>query len=422
MAPDSQLFLGIDAGTSGIRAVCIDGAGKPVGTQQKNVSIADRDQLKRPSLWRKSLVDVLGALSAAVDFGRIRGLCVGGQSGTVLLANEIGEPLGDRSLLYNDAPSPQSVEILSKSIGAAPQPLARGIDLYRQTTPEPVRLLHQADWIAGLFTGRFDTSDHNNALKTGYLPDKRRWAFSPGDLPANILLPRILPTGTALGTCQSTFARSVGLQDSTAVVAGTTDGMAGFVAATELSNVTPGKAVTSLGTTLVVKTISPNEIVSTEHGVYSHRLYSSWVAGGASNAGAGALLNFFTPETIAALSSEIDPGRKSPFDYYPLVTRGERFPVSDPDMLSRTSPRPADDVEFLAGLFESIARIEKRAYEVIAELGGQYPSTVMTVGGGSRNPIWTGIRKRVLGVDVFRAAHTEAAFGAAVLARQCAAQ
>ena len=37
------------------------------------------------------------------------------------------------------------------------------------------RILHQADWIAGQLSGRFDVSDENNALKTGYDPMTRRW-------------------------------------------------------------------------------------------------------------------------------------------------------------------------------------------------------------------------------------------------------
>jgi len=42
---------------------------------------------------------------------------------------------------------------------------------------------------------------------------------------------------------------------------------------------------------------------------------------------------------------------------------------------------------------------------------------VETAGGGARNPAWTRIRARLLGVAVARAAHTEAAYGAALLAR-----
>lgn len=41
---------------------------------------------------------------------------------------------------------------------------------------------------------------------------------------------------------------------------------------------------------------------------------------------------------------------------------------------------------------------------------------VFTAGGGAKNEKWTKIRERVLGLPVRRAAQTEAAYGAALLA------
>ncbi len=96
---------------------------------------------------------------------------------------------------------------------------------------------------------------------------------------------------------------------------------------------------------------------------------------------------------------------------------GERFPVNDPTLAPRLTPRPADDAEFLHGLLESLARIEARGYALLAELGASPLGRVETAGGGARNPVWTRIRQRLLGVPVMRAMHTEAAYGAALLAR-----
>ena len=36
-------------------------------------------------------------------------------------------------------------------------------------------LLHHADWLASLLTGRRDTSDWNNTLKLGYDPEAQEW-------------------------------------------------------------------------------------------------------------------------------------------------------------------------------------------------------------------------------------------------------
>ncbi|MCD6705472.1 MAG: carbohydrate kinase, partial [Thiobacillus sp.] len=153
------------------------------------------------------------------------------------------------------------------------------------------------------------------------------------------------------------------------------------------------------------------------HGVYSHWFGDRWLAGGASNAGGAVLRQFFDDRTLAALSEQIDPTVASPLDYVPLPKAGERFPVNDPQLLPRLAPRPADDVEFLHGLLESLARIEAKGYGLLAGLGATPVTRVETAGGGAQNPAWSRIRERLIGVPVVRAAHTEAAYGAALLAR-----
>ncbi|HDO34643.1 MAG TPA: carbohydrate kinase, partial [Chromatiales bacterium] len=104
--------------------------------------------------------------------------------------------------------------------------------------------------------------------------------------------------------------------------------------------------------------------------------------------------------------------------YYPLLAPGERFPIADPDLAPRLTPRPADDARFFQGLLEGIARIEARGYRLLAELGAPYPVSVRTVGGGARNAPWRRIRERLLGVPVPASEHEDAAYGAALLARR----
>ena len=45
-------------------------------------------------------------------------------------------------------------------------------------------------------------------------------------------------------------------------------------------------------------------------------------------------------------------------------------------------------------------------------------SQVYTAGGGARNPAWAQMRQRMLGVPVVASSQAEAAYGAALLARQ----
>lgn len=413
------LYLGLDIGTSGVRGICIDNKLEIHATASASIKETHRSALRNPLTWKALLIQVLTDLAKEIKLENIEAISVDGQSGTVLLCNAKGELFAETSLLYNDSPSAETIEYLKNTVGACPATLGRAFELWNiLEKPAEFYIAHQADWIAGLFCDRFNQSDENNALKMGYSPLTRRWNFAEDKLPFSAkALPIVSTPSSLIGKAKSQFSNDMGLSENCRIVAGTTDGTAGFIAASGLHGLSEGTAVTSLGTTLVIKTVSQRDIESIKYGVYSHKLLDIWVAGGASNSGAGVLLDFFTPEEMNKLSKEIDPAVPSPLKYYPLLVKGERFPVNDLQKTSLIEPRPEDNAEFLAGLFESIANIEKQAYETLDKLGAPYPQVIKTVGGGSYNKIWTKIRKRVLNTDVMTAEHPDAAYGAALIAQ-----
>ena len=63
-------------------------------------------------------------------------------------------------------------------------------------------------------------------------------------------------------------------------------------------------------------------------------------AGGASNTGGAVLKAHFTDDQLKELSQHIDPEKPSGLDYYPLLKAGERFPINDPFLEPRLTPRP----------------------------------------------------------------------------------
>jgi sugar (pentulose or hexulose) kinase len=81
------------------------------------------------------------------------------------------------------------------------------------------------------------------------------------------------------------------------------------------------------------------------------------------------------------------------------------------------SPRPADDVVFFQGILEGIARVEADGYRLLSQLGAPLPSNIFSVGGGARNQAWSRIREEMLNIPVNNAVHDQAAYGAALLAR-----
>ena len=77
-----------------------------------------------------------------------------------------------------------------------------------------------------------------------------------------------------------------------------------------------------------------------------------WLAGGASNSGGAALLAHFPPDEIEALTPLIDPEADTGLDYYPLIGKGERFPIADPGFEPRMRPRPESREKFLQAILE----------------------------------------------------------------------
>ena len=60
--------------------------------------------------------------------------------------------------------------------------------------------------------------------------------------------------------------------------------------------------------------------------------------------------SFFSDVQLKDLTPLLDPSRPTGLDYYPLTKPGERFPVNDPALQPRLSPRPDDDAIFLQGV------------------------------------------------------------------------
>lgn len=411
------LFIGIDIGTSGARAVamtpafdiCASGAAK-----MAEFSADHRD----PSAWWSAVKSALVQVFGQIDAGLVRAISVDGTSGTMLPVDTRGTPLAE-PLMYNDPLTGQA--ILDAVADRAPrESAAHGATsglakvLHFQSLAGVFRVIHQADWLAGHFTGLYDVSDENNALKTGYDPIARCWPAWIGNTGAHMdMLPDVLPAGTPIADISSEAAGYFGLSPDVAIIAGTTDGCASFLATGADQ---PGDAVSALGTTLTVKMLSDRPLFAPEFGLYSHRIGDMWLAGGASNTGGAVLAEHFDNARIEQLSRSIDPATETGLDYYPLVRDGERFPVNDPAMKPRMSPRPQDDADFLKAIFEGIANVERLAFGRLADLGAPVLRSVRSVGGGAKNPVWTAIRARKLGVPMPPALSEEAAAGTARLA------
>jgi sugar (pentulose or hexulose) kinase len=415
-------YIGIDLGTSGCRAIAITDAGDVIGQSQQNITPANQAPThseQDPQQQWLTVVSVLSDLfSKLTDYIVVR-IAVDATSGSVLLADEDGTALTP-ILMYNDAravsESKQIEKIAPEESGAhgASSGLAKLIHLQRQyDLTNKFKLLHQSDWINFQLGAEFAVTDYNNALKTGYDVVNSCWPEWLSKLVSESVLPKVVNPGKIIGQLSAKLCKQLRLKNRPNIVAGTTDSIAA-VLATGINK--SGQAVSSLGSTLVLKLLSDQPIFKPDHGIYSHRLGNKWLVGGASNSGGAVLRHFFSDQQLNNLSLEIDLN-KIPADYYPLLQPGERFPEYNAELEPRLSPRPDQDSEFLHGLLSGIANIETKGYQLLQQFGANKLNTIYSVGGGANNRIWQTIREQSLAATFIKPKYTEAAYGSALLAR-----
>jgi sugar (pentulose or hexulose) kinase len=415
-----NLYLGLDFGTSGARAILIDSKAQVHAAAKRSYNIESVET------WQSTLFDLIERIPAELRVS-ISAIAIAATSGTILICDSFGQPVS-QPLLYHDA---RGSVVLSKLSSFAPEghivigatsSLAKLVWWYEQHLNRlgdnvSLYLQHQADRIGFLLHGELGVSDYHNALKLGYDILELRYPDWLIDWQSYIQLPRVLTPGVPIAPIKPELAAKWGLSPTCSICAGTTDSTAAFLASVG-TDADPGQAVTSLGSTLVLKVLSQERVEDARYGIYSHRLGDRWLVGGASNTGGNALSQFFSDRELVQLSEQINPDWPSQLDYYPLSKPGERFPVSDPQKLPRLQPRPENPVEFLHGLLESIARIEAEGYRLLQSLGTSPVHSVCSIGGGASNQTWERIRSRYLQVPLMTAKHSEAAYGAALLAVQ----
>jgi sugar (pentulose or hexulose) kinase len=413
----TPLAIGIDLGTSGARAVAMTPAFEIAAWGA--AELADFGSNRRdPEIWWQAVEAALEQALSKIGRDRVGAIAVDGTSGTVLAIDGNGNPLAP-PLLYNDGIEDAALlsriaPVIARDSAAHGPTSGLAKALVLQALPGVTKIVHQADWVAGRLAGHFGTADENNALKTGYDPVERRWPDWMAATGLRMeLLPRVIAPGAPIETIAPDMAKIFGLDADVVIVAGTTDGCASFLATGADQ---AGDGVTALGSTLTLKLLCDQPVFAPDFGIYSHRINGQWLAGGASNSGGRVLAHFFAREELDRLSGQIDPETGTGLDYYPLTEPGERFPVMNKSLPPRLEPRPAADAEFLKGMLEGIAEIEKIGYARLADLGAPPLRSVRSVGGGAANIAWTAIRRRKLGVPFLPARSDEAAAGAARLA------
>ena len=415
MAEESKIYIGLDLGTSGYRAVAIDQHQRLVAIYHQDATETGKEQTAEAQ-WL-TVKQVISQIIKKCNGRTIEAISVDASSGSVMMTNQNGRPITPMLMYDDDRSTEQSNKIslyapLQSGCHGSTSGLAKLCYFQQQGLQVESLLVHQADWINFNLGAPLGITDENNALKSGYDPIERSWPNWISKVTNTKHLPKVVPVGEKIGQLSKELCIQFKLDNRPDIIAGTTDSIAALIS-TGISQV--GQAVTSLGSTLVVKLISEQPIFVPEQGIYSHRLANLWLVGGASNTGGKVLRHFFEDKKLRQLSKQIDITAPT-IDYYPLLSAGERFPINDPKLKPKITPRPKSDVAFLHSLLQSIANIEHLAYKRLVEAGTVRPSVIYTTGGGSTNTVWQQIRQQTLKVPVLIPEHTQAAYGSALIA------
>lgn len=442
MHHNSLIFIGIDVGTGGVRALAVTETGQIVGRTSvafDSIILAPQEgRHEQPAeAWWQAVCRATSALAAELAAENIppealAGVSVDGTSGTIVPLDAQDAPLRP-AMMYNDPRSTVEAEELNRAAGDFCDRLG-----YRFTSSfalakiawlksnEPalfdktVLFVHQADYISGKLTGRFGVSDYSNALKTGYdLLDERWPEWIDRHLNVTDRLPRVVAPGTKILTVSATASAQTGLPRGLPVVTGASDGTAAFLASGARS---PGDYNTTLGTTLVFKCVSRSICRHPDGLIYCHKLPGGlWLPGAASNTGCQWIGSMFGGGAdVAAMDAAAASRLPCHQVVYPLARTGERFPFASenarPFFVSRLESEPDDPSDRYAGCLQGVAFLERLAYDVIDGVAGTSGGQVFSTGGGSRSDVWMQCRADVTNRELHRPECPESALGTAVLA------
>ncbi|MDH5178878.1 MAG: FGGY family carbohydrate kinase, partial [Gammaproteobacteria bacterium] len=229
-----DLYLGIDLGTSGCRTIVINAQAEVVA----NLAYDWPAEIQTAHTWEQGVNSLLAKLADKVALHTIKGICVDGTSGTVMLT-EMGRPQ-EPVLMYNDARAglraqelagiaPAGHPVLSPTSG-----LAKVLWLIKNNRIATLDgIFHQADWLTNIlreydyeesekYHRHVHYTDYNNALKTGFDPVEKKWPdwIKQLHIPAE-WLPFVVAPGTDIGTISRDYVEQYGFSPETRILAGT---------------------------------------------------------------------------------------------------------------------------------------------------------------------------------------------------------
>lgn len=438
------MYLGIDIGTSGVKAVLVNEAGAVVATAARELALSHPQPLwseQDPDAWVEAAIGAVDELAATHprDVAGVRGIGLSGQMHGATLLGDDGRPLRP-AILWNDGRSHAECERLERRCPSL-HAIAGNLAMPGFTAPkllwvarhEPeifervAKVLLPKAYVRYRLTGEM-VEDMSDAAGTLWLDvGQRRWSALLLHATGLDLhhMPRLVEGSEVSATLAGQFAQRWGMANNVVVAGGAGDNAASAIG---LGAIAPGDAFLSLGTSGVIFRVTDNFAPAPASAVHAfcHALPGLWhqmgvmLSAAASLAWLSGVMATSASSLLAPLGDSVaGPGSVK---FLPYLD-GERTPHNDAAAagafigLRGATGRDA----MVQAVLEGVAFA---ARDNLAALGSASSAIteVDLVGGGSRSALWAQICADVLGIPVHRVEEGEvgAALGAARLGRLAA--
>ena len=444
---DDALFLGLDIGTSGVKAILVAHSGDVVATALTPLTLqtprpgwAEQD----PEAWWQATIASVRALLAKVPDADVASIGISGQMHSSVFLDGAGEVIRPALLWCDGRTTRQCAEITLRAGGEGKlrdwvrNPALEGFTLpkvlwLRDEEPQAYARLSKVmlakDFIRFRLTGTMATEPSDASGTLMYDPARMRW--SDNILKAvgvsKDLLPDVGWSSQVLGNVTSHVASLTGLRIGTPVVGGGADNACG---AAGVGTITPGEAVASWGTsgTVLAPTAQPLVDPALRAHTFCHVTQGVWYIMGVVLSAGGAFSwykdNFArelgnSDQTLRALDEEaerIPPGAEG-VTFLPYL-QGERTPHRDASArgaflgLSLAHTR----AHLTRAVLEGVCFALNDSLSVLKELGLS-PRHLLLTGGGAKSPLIRRLQSEIFGVPVTTVNREEGpAYGAALLA------
>lgn len=431
-------FLGIDLGTSGLRALLVDGGGRPVGATERHYSVSHPRSgwsEQDPAHWIAALD---GAMAELRDnhpaFADLRGIGVAGHMhGATLLDadNRVIRPC----ILWNDTRSHAEAARLDATPGV--RDLSGNIVFPGFTAPKLEWLrTHEPDNYArvaqvllptaflNLYLTGEAVSDMSDAAGTSWLDTgERDWSdalLSAGHMRLD-QMPRLVEGSAPAGQLRADLARAWGLSRPVVVAGGAGDNAA---AACGIGAMAEGQGFVSLGTSgvLVAARDGYHPAAETALHTFCHAVPGTWYQMGVMLAATDSLnwLARITAASPADLTAGLgdDLRAPGPVRFLPYLS-GERTPHNDAVIRGAFtglgSGTSRDDM--VRAVLEGVAFGLRDSHEALKATGARL-DRMMAIGGGARSRYW--LRAIAAALDVTLCLPADGEFGAALGAARLA--